>query len=463
MSKQVLLIDLYPEPCPEGKCQRIPALLHYYSPGDKIELHRVADLGQAEGIHRADVIVFRSSKGARTTDALGTMRKTWHSARILGVLCGWGLEQGDALTNIVEGLDDFLRCPFHESDLFLRIHRLLPCQTDGRDTADSGSQARHFNLLVGQSPCFLRAIDKVPLLAGSDATVLISGETGTGKDLVARAIHEQSPRRGQAFIPVNCGALPDHLCENELFGHAKGAFTDAASAEKGLVAEADGGTLYLDEVDALGASAQAKLLRFLHDREYRPLGSSKIVKADVRIIAASNRDLRSLVRANKLREDLYYRLNILSLSIPPLRERAEDIPLLANHFLSVYAAKYGRQACRLSPDALRKLKGYHLPGNVRELEAVIQRAVLLSSARVIEADEIDLPASGESSAITSVSLRKAKTHTVESFERMYLVDLMAAHMGNVSRAAKAAGKERRSFQRLLRKYGLYRSTFVDPL
>jgi transcriptional regulator with PAS, ATPase and Fis domain len=296
-------------------------------------------------------------------------------------------------------------------------------------------------------------------VAHTDATVLISGETGTGKELIARAIHYQSARRGKPFISVNCGALPDHLVENELFGHVRGAYTDASSPEKGLVAEAETGTLFLDEVDTLSLAAQVKLLRFLQDREYRPLGSAKSHTADVRIIAATNADLLQQIQAQRFREDLYYRLNIIALRLPPLRERTEDIPLLASHFLHRYARHYGRASLRLSGDALYKLVMHAWPGNVRELETVIQRAVILASSPVLRPVDIDLPHSSQNSVSEAQSFREAKARVIEQFERTYLHNLLAAHEGNVTHAAKEAGEVRRSLQRLMKKYGLTRHAF----
>lgn len=307
---------------------------------------------------------------------------------------------------------------------------------------------------------------------------MIYGETGTGKELIARAIHYNSHRHGKPFIPVNCGALPDHLIENELFGHAKGAFTDASTAEKGLIAEAEGGALFLDEVDTLSSSAQIKLLRFLQDKEYRHLGSSKSRGADVRVIAATNSNLWYLVETKRFREDLYYRLNVLSVTLPPLRERVSDIPLLAAHFLTRYAKQNRRGLLHLSGDAMQKLIHYPWSGNVRELEGVIQRAAVLCASSVLEPEDIDhfSPCGGallEDSSlredkkeacspfisasdfpVTDHSLQKVKIQAIGQFERSYLTNLLIAHKGNITHAAKAAGKDRRTLQRLLRKYNL---------
>jgi DNA-binding NtrC family response regulator len=324
------------------------------------------------------------------------------------------------------------------------------------------SEKFQFGSLVGASASFRNVVAKVPPLAASDATVLISGETGTGKELFALAIHHHSPRKGNLFIPVNCGALPEQLVENELFGHAKGAFTGAFAREAGLLAEADGGTLFLDEVDSLNASAQAKLLRLLQAGEYRPLGSSKSVKANVRILVATNADLKQQVQARLFRQDLYHRLNVLSLHIPPLRERVEDISLLAVHFLTRYASQFGRGSLRFSSPAMDKLLAYHWPGNVRELEGVIQRAVILSSSPVLQPEDLDLPFSAQSGSHSELSFQESKACALRQFERAYATNLLTAYCGNVTRAAKAAGMDRRTFQRLLKKYGLDRGSFRSP-
>ncbi|HEX6767840.1 MAG TPA: sigma-54 dependent transcriptional regulator, partial [Candidatus Binatia bacterium] len=270
-----------------------------------------------------------------------------------------------------------------------------------------------------------------------------------------------SRRQRYPFIPVNCAALPDHLFENELFGHMKGAYTDASSAGKGLIAEAEGGTLVLDEVDTLSLVAQAKLLRFLQDGEYRPVGSARSVKANVRVIASTNADLQKRVETGQFREDLYYRLNSLALSLPSLRERIEDVAPLTAHFLERFAKEKGRPAAVLSPSAMDKLTAYAWPGNVRELESVMIRALTFSRAPILTSDDIQLPAVADNATRASRSLREAKSKTIENFERRYLANLLIQHQGNVTHAAKAAGKERRSFQRLLRKHHLDRQSFIS--
>jgi two-component system, NtrC family, response regulator GlrR len=323
--------------------------------------------------------------------------------------------------------------------------------------------------LIGTSRCFLQVKSKIPLLSRSKSTVLISGETGTGKELFARAIHYSSERSGKPFVPVNCAALPDHLVENELFGHSKGAFTGALIEKHGLFHEADGGTLFLDEINSLNMMAQSKLLRVLQDQEFRPLGSTKSRAVDVKIVAATNTDLRYLVETRRFREDLFYRLNVLSVVLPPLRDRQEDIPELARQFVARAAEEFGQRAVHLSPEAIRKLVNYAWPGNVRELQGVLHRAVALATGERLGASDLDIP-DHEPSASPSIIMAEtmvvdlggfqaAKAKMIDEFERTYLSKLLSSHQGNISKAARAAKKERRAFQRLLHKHGLDRHMF----
>jgi two-component system response regulator GlrR len=297
------------------------------------------------------------------------------------------------------------------------------------------------------------AADQIGLIAQTEATCLLMGETGTGKELFARGIHYLSSRKSGPFVPVNCGAVPDQLFENELFGHVRGAYTDARSNERGLLACAETGTLFLDEVDALSMAGQVKLLRVLQEREYRPIGSSHAVPANIRIVAATNSRLLDNVQARRFREDLYFRLNILSLTIPPLRDRLDDIPVLAEHFVREYAPIHRRALTGVDNAAIDRLMGYHWPGNVREMQAVVQRAVLVARGPVVADGDIDLP----NVAVVrdgQLTLKAAKTAAVTHCERNYLATVMQRCDGNVTQAAKMAGKERRSFQRLLRKYSI---------
>lgn len=307
--------------------------------------------------------------------------------------------------------------------------------------------------VVGHSPLMRAAAERVSLIAGTDVTCLVMGETGTGKELFARGIHYLSARKNGPFVPINCGAVPDQLFENELFGHVRGAYTDARSDERGLLAYAENGTVFLDEVDAISPNGQVKLLRVLQEREYRPVGSARMVPANVRIVAATNCNLYERVQARRFREDLYFRLNILDLRIPPLRDRLEDIPELADHYIREYAATYNRPFRPIESPAIDRLMKYDWPGNVRELQAVMQRVVLTAQGSTVTAADLDLP-DGEPAAERQLTLKEAKSAAVAHFERRYLYSVLHRCSGNITRAAKMAGKERRSFQRLLRKHSI---------
>ena len=310
--------------------------------------------------------------------------------------------------------------------------------------------------LVGEAPSFVKGIARLPSIALASAPALLLGETGTGKELVARAIHYLSDRAAQPFVPVNCGTLPDPLLEDEFFGHERGAYTDARVRRDGLIAQAAGGTLFLDEVDSLTPRAQVALLRVFQDNFVRPLGSSVEQRVDVRFIAATNSDLAALVRNRAFREDLYYRLCVFQVQLPPLRERREDVLPLARHFLHKHALR-DRITPRLSPDAEAALLASDWPGNVRELENAIVRGMNTCEGDWIEPADLGTARAGDpcgGEAPSSRSFRDAKREVVAAFERSYLARLIAEHHGNVSHAARTAGKERRELGRLLKKYQL---------
>ncbi len=332
----------------------------------------------------------------------------------------------------------------------LRVLRLRKQVPEGETVTQTLKEKLGLQQLVGESPAFLAEMKKLRAVARCDVNVLISGETGTGKEVCARAIHYLSPRTHKPFIPVNCGAIPAELVENELFGHERGAFTDASTSQCGLIHEAEGGTLFLDEIDCLPALAQVKLLRFLQEKEYRRLGSTKTYQADVRIITATNSDLEETVRTGKLRRDLYYRLNVLLLTLPPLRERREDIPRLARHFLAKYAAEFNKQVTDFSADAIPALVVYEWPGNVRELEHIVEQAVVLSEQEVIHKADIVLPR--VATPVRQDSFQEAKAKVIAQFEKTYIQELLLAYQGNITRAAQAARKNRRAFWQLLRKH-----------
>jgi two-component system response regulator GlrR len=307
--------------------------------------------------------------------------------------------------------------------------------------------------LIGESAAFQNVLALIHKIAQVDATVLCQGETGTGKELAARAIHYLGARRDYPFIPVNCGALPDTLIENELYGHERGAYTDAREARAGLISQAQGGTLFLDEVENLSPRGQVVLLRFLQDHDYKPVGAGAVRHANVRVIAAANVDLHPMADNGAFRRDLLFRLNILAVNLPPLRERREDIVPLAEAFIERFGAQYQRPPKRMHRETIEFLESHAWPGNVRELENLIHREMLLNDSSVIH---IKKPSGCAKSA---GNFKEAKAQAIAQFERAYVSKLLIQTQGNISLAAKLAGKERSAFGKLVKKHGLERSRF----
>jgi two-component system, NtrC family, response regulator GlrR len=406
-----------------------------------------------------DAFVLAASPGAmaEVLDRIATLRRDRPDCAVLVCGEGFNLEQMTAL--FTAGAHDLVAVAASASELGARLKRSLGLSCAAPPVARVVPGApRDF---IGQSPAFARQIARLPAIAGCDAGVLILGETGTGKEVCAQAIHYMSPRASRPWIAVNCGAIPLELVESELFGHVRGAYTTAHTAREGLVAEAQGGTLFLDDIDCLPLAAQSKLLRFLQEREYRPVGANAVRRCDVRVIAASNRDLATLAVRGTFRQDLYFRLDILTLTLPPLRARREDIPALAAHFVELFARRFGRRPPVLSPRAVRKLTAYDWPGNVRELQHVIERSILLASGPVLAPGDIEI-ASDVPLPQGDESFRAAKARVVQDFERQYIEHLLATCDGNVTHAAHEAKKNRRAFFELIRKHGIelqrFRST-----
>jgi two-component system, NtrC family, response regulator GlrR len=320
-----------------------------------------------------------------------------------------------------------------------------------------GAQVASMHGMIGNSAVFLNLLRQIEKISHTDACVLIEGETGVGKELTARAIHYLSSRHSKPFVSLNCGAIPENLIESELFGHARGAFTDAKSSRNGVIGQADGGTLFLDEIDSLPSKGQVALLRFLQDRLYRPVGGDIEHLSSSRIIAATNQPLHDLVEHRTFRSDLMYRLNIFRLQVPALRERKTDIMLLAKHFLALYCKRYQLPLKSFHTDSWVWMMRYAWPGNVRELESVIHRNVLLC-----DADEIVLQECQSSSCLPInvmensefPNFQNAKARAIAEFEKTYLMTLLKEAHGNVSEAARLACKERRSIGKLLKKYGI---------
>jgi DNA-binding NtrC family response regulator len=302
--------------------------------------------------------------------------------------------------------------------------------------------------------------------ASNDAEVLIMGPSGVGKELYARALHERGHRSAHSFVPVNCGALPPDLFENELFGHIAGAFTGARPRAVGLVQEADRGTLFLDEIDALHVANQVKLLRLIQEKEYRPLGESRVRKVNLRIVAATNADLSGAAKAGRFRSDLFFRLRVIPIEVPPLKDRLEDLSVLLEHFVERYSREYRVEPVRFSRSALDRLHAYTWPGNIRELENCARYLICTNSGATIECR--DLPLLDESTSQpeearrngndTMGNFQAAKQQIVDTFEKGYLQDMLARYDGNIAAAARASGKHRRAFFELMRRHGLTRST-----
>jgi len=354
--------------------------------------------------------------------------------------------------------NEFITCPYNESELAIRINKLSPLSSCHSDYQQLIDEFLHLNL-IGQSQVFLNLLKNTKKLSLCDAPVLIEGKTGTGKELFAHAIHYLSNRCNAGFIPVNCGSFPDQLFNNELFGHEKGAYTDAKASHQGLIQKAQGGTLFLDEIEALSAKAQICLLRFLQDFRYRPLGSTQLKKANIRVIAASNQSLKQLVEQGLFREDLYYRLNIMPLQIPTLRERIDDLTILANHFIKQFCEQYQQEKKEIHPSMLSWMQSYDWPGNIRELENMLHRAFLLSDSRIIyDPSLVDFRKEQKSPYPLvyplGLTFKDAKDQVIKEFEINYLTHLINESSGNVSQAAKKAGKERRALGKLLKKYKL---------
>jgi DNA-binding NtrC family response regulator len=322
------------------------------------------------------------------------------------------------------------------------------------------SQNLLFPEIVGKSPRLVAALHRVPILSQKGVDVLLLGETGTGKELFAKAIHYHGAGHGGPFVPVNCGALPDQLFESEMFGHTKGAYTDATSYSKGLVAEADGGTLFLDEVNALSQSAQVKLLRFIHDKRYRRLGSPAESEANVRIIAATNAELDKLVAEKQFREDLYFRLKSFTIRIPPLRERMSDLGLLVEHFMDKFCRRHCVGPKSISTEAVHAMMNYSWPGNVRELEGIIHQAVLYTEESVIRRDHLDPAITTNHTEHVSSTLDDVRNAAREVAEREYLINLLLRNGSNMTKTAEAVGRDRRTLQRLVRKHNIDRQNLI---
>ncbi|HOG16264.1 MAG: Transcriptional regulatory protein QseF [Syntrophaceae bacterium PtaU1.Bin231] len=388
--------------------------------------------------------------GGSGIDLMKSIREVDRDLPVI-ILTAYGTIEG-AVEAMKEGAYVYLTKPFDYRELLLQIKNGIEKSNLSREVRRLRSilnQDHGIGDIVGRSAAMKRVFDLTALAAQSDSNVFISGESGTGKGMIARAVHRLSGRRDKPFVALNCAAIPETLLESELFGFEKGAFTGATSSKKGFFLQADGGTIFLDEISEIPLPMQGKLLKALEEKEFYPLGAQKTVKVDIRIVSASNRDIEKEVEEGRFRRDLFYRIRVIPIGIPPLRERKEDIPLLAEHFLEKSAAKVNKKIKNISPGALKKIMTYSWPGNVRELENVIECAAVMARSEVIQ-DDMLIMADQKMPESVFRPFRESK----QEFERNYLIELMKISRGNVSQAAKLAGKYRADLYALLEKYNL---------
>ena len=381
--------------------------------------------------------------GADGFDLIRHVRENFKGTEIL-VITGFPTVEG-AVRAVKAGAEEYLAKPFTDEELFGAVDRAIE-KLRIRRKAEAPLPIPAGSGLIGESEAMRSVFTAIAKASTNSATVLIQGESGTGKEIIARAIHYSSRRASFPFVPVNCGSIPEQLLESELFGHVKGAFTGAASARAGFFQTADRGTILLDEISEASLSMQVKLLRVLQEKEICMVGSSTLRKVDVRITAATNKDLYALVGKGTFREDLYYRLNVITIQAPPLRDRGDDIIPLARHFIRKKSEEFGREAPRLSDGALRILRSYHWPGNVRELENVVQRLVAMTDGDVIEVP--DLPSLMRFSALRTGDLNR----TLAEVEAGYIRDVLNSVQGNKSVAARILGLDRKTLREKLRKF-----------
>ncbi len=370
-----------------------------------------------------------------------------------------------------KGAFDYITKPFRKERILHVVDQALKWRHMQKENLYLREQLEGkplFPALIGNSIAMERLKSQIDRVAKTAATVLITGESGTGKELVARAIHSHSLRKDKAFIPIDCSTIPESIIESELFGHVKGSFTGALKDKKGLVEEANGGTLFLDEIGDLNPTMQVKLLRLLQEGEYKVIGSNTIRKADIRFIAATNQNLQERIKKGEFREDLFYRLNVINLHLPSIRQRPEDIPILARHFLEKYSVLYNKNIKGLSRNALEYLSRREWPGNVRELENVMERGVIMALGDILDVGDLSTPDSGSSPPslatmptedIFSLPFKEAKDRLMEEFQTQYITKVLEKHSGNVSQAAKESGLKRQYLHRLIRDHKVESKTF----
>ncbi len=412
------------------------------------EIEAAKDLAAKNGYELA--IFDLKFSGGNGIDLMKSIRTVDPDLPVI-ILTAYGTIES-AVEAMKEGAYIYLTKPFDYRELLLQVKNGIEKSNLSREVKRLRRIVRQSDAIqniIGRSEAMQRVLELTYLAAESDSNVFISGESGTGKGMIARALHQLSDRKDKPFVALNCAAIPETLLESELFGFEKGAFTGAVARKKGLFVQADGGIIFLDEISEIPLAMQGKLLKALEEKEFYSLGAQKIVKVDIRIISASNRDIETEVEKGSFRRDLFYRMHVIPIRMPPLRERKEDIPLLAEHFLEKYARKMNKNFKGIAPQALQKIMIHTWPGNVRELENVIEYAAVMARDDLIKEDMIVLP----TQKIDASAFRSFK-ESKQDFEKGYLIELMKISRGNVSQAAKLAGKYRADLYALLEKYNL---------
>jgi DNA-binding NtrC family response regulator len=404
--------------------------------------------------HAFDVVVLEADP-ALTAAGVRELTAAGGNPRVVLVAAG-----GDGIAVAARcGAADVVMRPLSAAELAFRIGRV-----PAGDLRADKRRPRKSDIIIGTGSWIKELYDRIAMVAATDVTVAIFGESGTGKELVARTIHTSSPRHDAPFVVVNCAAIPEALLEDELFGHVRGAFTDATRDREGLLAAAHTGTVFLDEIGELPLLLQGKLLRVLQSQEFRRIGDDQDRRVDVRIVTATNRDLDQLVARGSFRQDLYYRINVFPMHLPPLRDRPEDIALLVHHFISKYRGRLGKAIDGITPGALRRFAAYDFPGNVRELENKVHQAMVVAEGPMIGEPDVALPvgriAGGRPD--TTRPFRELKQEAIDAFEKAYLTELLREHRGNLARAARAAGMDRKNLWTLVARHGLDRDQFRKP-
>jgi two-component system nitrogen regulation response regulator NtrX len=360
-----------------------------------------------------------------------------------------------AVRAIKMGAFDFVEKPLSLDKAVLVVRHALRQRALEAENRDLRAQVDRRHVLIGESPLMGQLREQVLLAAPTNGRVLILGENGTGKEVVARTLHAHSRRRTGPFVDVNCAAIPEELIESELFGHTRGAFTGAVSDRRGRFEHATGGTIFLDEIGDMSLKTQAKVLRALQEQVVQPVGGTSTVRVDVRVVAATNKDLQEEIRAGRFREDLFFRLNVVPIFVPPLRDRIEDVPRLAEHFMAALAGEYGRRVKQFAPDAMARLQRHHWPGNVRELHNVVERLLIMAAGDTVSAQDVAFVGDAPLAAAATVSLPPASLADArERFEREYILQVLAEHHGNISRTAEALGVERSNLYKKMRGFGI---------